>query len=588
MSAPPTVFREPGIVASVLKLLRLRLVILLNGFRRAKKRAKIRIIILIVCLLGFLSFLLGISTALLAFLRSPLFAHYAGNTAPLLESFPSMIMSIAGIGILFTSFGVLLQTLYLSGDMGFLMSAPVPIRAIFLAKMIQAVLPNFIILCIVTLPALFGLGISGGYRFLYYPWVVVVLTAIALTAAALASLLVLIVARFFPPRRVAEVLGFIVGLSLFISSQSARYMNFGSPKTGKGQMAGIARVIERFNHPWSPLAWAGRGLIELGRGEWALASGLIAAALILSGIILCAALVTSERLYCTGWAALQGNRGRSKRKLRTTADARATGLRQANPLARLVPTPVRAILRKDLRLCLRDLSNLSGLLFPLILGVLYAVGLIRSHWQMPVGRGKAPAGFIQAGNAAFLYGDIALALFLGWALIANLAGLAFTREGKNYWMLKSAPVSTRQILTAKLLVSYIPAALICSAYILALEILKRVDPYAMMVSLISVWMMVAGLCGIYLAFGTRGARFDWENPAQRNRSVGCLGMLTGLFFLPVCFALFIAPAVLAQLFRFPVLIGRLAGLVLGGVASALAVIIPLAMVEKRVSTLNET
>jgi archaellum biogenesis protein FlaJ (TadC family) len=160
-------------------------------------------------------------------------------------------------------------------------------------------------------------------------------------------------------------------------------------------------------------------------------------------------------------------------------------------------------------------------------------------------------------------------------------------EGKNYWILKAAPLITRQLLTAKFLVGYIPSVVVCSAYVLVLEILKRASPWSIVISLVGICLMVAGLTGIYLAFGTSGAKFDWENPAQMNRAVGCLGTLVGMMYMPVCFLLFVAPTFLAQLLQLPAALGQLTGLLLGGVVSVLAVIIPLGMVEKRVATLSE-
>jgi ABC-2 type transport system permease protein len=587
MNSTPGAIHEPGVAASALKLLRLRLILLFNGFRRAKTRAKISYIVASLTLLVFIGIALAMSIAFLSFLRSSIAVEHFGDTKALLEGFPSLVLSISAMGILFTSFSVLLQTLYLSGDMDFLMSAPVPIRAVFTAKMVQALLPNFVILCLVTLPALFGLGISSDYHFLYYPCVVLILMMVTLTSASLASLLVLMVARIFPPRRVAEVIGLVIGLTFLIGSQTMRFTNVDFSHVDEGRMSGIANMIMRFNSPLSPFAWAGRGLTSLGKGEWLVSMGLLAAPVILACIFFGFALVTSERLYHAGWTNVQSSHRKSKSKTVTKPAVQAEVGAKTNPLASMLPAPVRAILVKDLRLCRRDLGNLSGLLSPLILGIIYAIGLLRSQGQMPQGRGHAPAGFLQAGNAILGYGDIALALFLGWMLVSNLAGMAFTREGKNYWMLKASPVSARQLLAAKFLVSYIPAALLCSFYVLVLEILKRASFGSIVAGVISVCMMVAGLTGIYLSFGTSGAKFDWENPAQRQRSIGCMGMLTGMVFMAICFILFVAPAVAAQLFHLSVIIGRLAGLLLGGIGNALAVILSLKLVEKRVATLNE-
>jgi ABC-2 type transport system permease protein len=572
---------SPGHAASVLKLLRLRAMILLNTFRRAKKRTKFLYAVICIGILMLLWFSLLISMAVLGFLHSPQLAEHSRNAQLFLESIPSIVMSIAGCGILVTSFSVLLQALYLSEDMDFLMSTPIPIRAVFIAKLVQAVLPNFIILCIVTLPILFGLGLSSGYHILYFPFAVFLLAAIALSAASLASLLVLFVARFFPPRRIAEVLGFIVGLSCFIASQMApRLLDYGFEQSNYRQMSVVVGVLGRFNSPWSPLAWAGRGMVELGQSAWISALCWISASLLLTGFIVCTALVASERLYYSGWASLQNNSRKSRKQIKTKSF-------MTFPLLKTLPPPVRAILVKDLRLYRRDLRSLSGLLIAMILGVIYALGLVRSHWQMPPGHGHAPAGIIQAGNTIFVYADIGVALVLGWMLVSNMAGLAFSREGRNYWILKTAPIGTRQLLTAKFLVGYLPSALICAVYLLVLEILKGGSFGSIIIGIISIWMMMGALTAIYLALGTRGAKFNWENPAQVYQTVGCLGMIASFLFLPICFGSFIGPVILAQILHIPAVAGRLAGLLLGGVFCALAVVIPLALAEKRVSFLSE-
>jgi len=574
-------FRPPGVWASVWKLLRLRLVITINSFLRAKTRKKVGYIIAFIGLLLFLGFILFLSISLLTFLRSPLLTAYIGNAGPFLESIPAMLVSVSAAGILVTGFGVLLQALYLSGDMDFLMSAPIPIRAVFIAKLVQALLPNFGIMCLFSLPILFGLGFSGGYQFLYYPLVIVVLVLITLAAASLASLLVMVAARYFPARRMAEVMGFVAGTFFLVFSQSARFMNF---DVNNQQVTNLLKLTDRFNQPWSPLAWAGRGLVDLGLGNWLPAAGLLAAALVLTGGIFYLALSTSERLYYTGWSSLQNNR--RKQKTRAAAPERKT----ANvPLSGLIPAPVRAILVKDLLVYRRDLRNMSQLLTPLILGVVYAIGLLRDRGGQPfLARSDAPAWVVTSLNGVMVYADVALALFLGWMLAARLAGLGFSHEGKNYWMLKAAPISTRQLLTAKFLTGYLPSLLICSVYVLILQILKGAGLFSMLLSLVAVALTLAGITGIYLAFGTRGAKFDWESPAQMGGVVGCLGTIAGMLFVPVCFGLFIVPPLLAGFFNIPLLAGQLAGLLLGGAASLAAAFIPLGLVEKRVATLGET
>ncbi len=583
MTSTPVMFREPGLWVSVWRLLRLRVAIFINGFRRSSLRRKIGTVIAVLAFMAFLGFILFISIMILGAMQSPELTRYVGDTVSFLESIPSMLVSIAAIGILLTSFGVLLQALYLMGDMDFLMSAPLPIRSVFIAKLVQAVLPNFGLMCLFTLPILFGLGISSGYHFTYYPLVILVLALISLAAASLASLLVMVAARYIPARRLAEVLGFVVGTAFFIFGQSSRFMNYDFTEEQVGSMLAMG---DRFNQPWSPMAWAGKGLVALGKSDWQSAVELLIPAILLTGTVFYLALITSERLYATGWSNLQNNRRKPKNRAAASVipAAKDKGL---NPFARLLPASIRAIMVKDFLLYRRELRNVSRLITPLILGVVYAFGLLSSDGRGFEGQGEAPAWFMDALNSIMVYADVMLALFIGWMLIASLAGLGFSMEGRSYWMLKSAPVSSRKLLTSKFLVSYLPALALCSVYLIVLQIIKGSSVASAIVSLLAVALSLAGLTGIFLAFGTYGAKFDWDNPARINQSMGCVSSLVSSLFLAVCFGLFILPAIVAALLGLPVIVGQLAGLLLGGAANVAAILVPLGMVERRVVTLGE-
>ena len=46
------------------------------------------------------------------------------------------------------SFRLFLQALYLAKDMDFLVAAPIPMRSVFLAKLLEAILPTFILVLV--------------------------------------------------------------------------------------------------------------------------------------------------------------------------------------------------------------------------------------------------------------------------------------------------------------------------------------------------------------------------------------------------------------------------------------------------------
>lgn len=575
-----------GVWPAVWKLLRLRITIFVSGFRRAKPLRKIGLILLGLLTLAFLGFIFFLSWLLLRFLNSPDLVRIIGDPAPLFAAVPVLITAGAFIGVLLTSFGVLLQALYLAGDMEFLLTAPLPIHAVFLAKLLQAILPNFALICLFSLPVLYGLGASAGYNVLYYPLVLVVLVALALAAAGLSALLVLGVVRVFPARRVAEVLGFLGAILSFICSQSGNLARFN--EFDPDQAAQMFQTVNRLNVGWSPLAWPGRALTGLATGEWGAGFVYLALTLGVSALVFVGTLNVAERLYYSGWAGMQAKTARKKTPARREKPARPNVL--VSLAERLVPTTLRAIIVKDWYTLRRDLRNMSQLVTPLIFGIVYAFLFLRGGGEADFtsARSDAPEFLALAlGNFA-LYANVGLSLFVGWMLIARLAGMGFSQEGRSYWVLKSAPVSTSQLLAAKFLVAYIPSLVLGWGFLLVISLIQRASIATLAFTFPVVALCIAGNAGINLAFGVVGARFDWEDPRQMMKGgAGCLSALVGMGYLVVSLGLFFIPPLVLAVFGLPDLLGQAAGLLLGGAACLAAALGPLWLVHGRVKRLGE-
>ena len=582
---------------AVWKLIRLRLLLNWNAFKHAKTRRKITTIVLVILALAFTGFIFFLSWLLLGFLRSSKLTHYVGlDVGSFLQTVPVLVCALLFVGILFSSFGVLLQALYLSGDMDFLLSSPVPIRAVFVTKLLQAVLPNFGLAALFGLPVLYGLGITGHYTLPYYPLVLLIMVALTLAAAGISALLVMLVARLFPPRRVAEVLGFLTATLSILCSQSGNlYNTLGHNVTISGsQVNGAFALLMRFNTPWNPLNWAGRGLVDLGEGRWLAGLGLLALTLGLSALAFSFSLGTAERWYYSGWAGMQvvAYRKKSNRPApphAVTTPSIPVQSRQAGAQKRRVlPAPVRAILQKDFLLLRRDMRNLSQLVTPLIFGVFYTIIFLRPGGSIVPDSPDTPAIFSSIARFISSYGNIGMSLFVGWMLLSRLAGMAFSSEGKNYWMLKSSPVRAAHLLTAKFLMAYLPTLVLGAVFMVAVSILQKTSLAIFLYGLLATAMCLAGMNGILLAFGVAGANFNWTDPRRMNAGVnGCLGQALAALFLPVAFGFFIAPLLLVTVLNWPPVYGSLAGAVAGIAICATAALLPPWLVRKRVERLNE-
>jgi hypothetical protein len=586
-SAPMEHLPDARVLPAVWKLLRLRVRISYNSFRHAPLRRKISIVIVYLLILAFAGFLLTMSWFLLNFLRSPELLRFTKiDPQQFMEAIPALILTGLFVGILLTSFGVLLQAMYLSGDMDFLLASPVPIRAVFVSKLLQAVLPNFALISLFGIPVLFGLGISSGYNILYYPLVLLTMIVLTLAASGLSSLLVMLVVRVLPPRRAAEILGFFGALLGLTMSQAGNLSNsFRRDIHITGDQ--ITGVLLRANSPWMPLNWAGQGLVALGKGDWLVGILLVSLTLALATTAFGLALVTAERWYYSGWAGMQVV-DRKKKPAKTQRTETAGTGNVFTRLLGLLPAPVAGIVQKDFLTLRRDLRTLSQLISPLIFSVIYMLAMFRNSGNISREAADAPQWIMTSLRVVLSYSSVGMSLFVGWLLLSRMAGMGFSHEGKNFWILKASPVRAGHLLTAKFLVAYIPTWVLGMVFLSGTAILQKLPLINILYSLIAISTCLAGMAGILLTFGVLGANLTWDDPRKINSGgIGCVGQIVAMLYMPLAYGLFIGPLGLVGLLNFPLAYGYLAGLVLGLSINGMCAWLPLRMVQSRIAKLGE-
>jgi hypothetical protein len=166
--------------------------------------------------------------------------------------------------------------------------------------------------------------------------------------------------------------------------------------------------------------------------------------------------------------------------------------------------------------------------------------------------------------------------------------MGFSQEGKNYWLIKCAPISTLRLVASKFLVAYVPALVLGWLCMLVVSLLKSAPISVFVFGLIVVALSISGTAGINLTYGIIGVNLKWDDPRRMNAGFsGCLSPLFSLIYLAVDAMLFIGPAMLLDAFGVPALAGQAIGLLLGGIFSLACAIIPLSLVSKRVVHIGE-
>jgi ABC-2 type transport system permease protein len=568
----------------VSKLFHLRQVTLVSGFKRAKLRIKILDIGLVILALGVAVGCYFLSKAILDELDAAIVLESGISLTILLDAI--LVMIVAGVFILtlMASFRILLQALYLARDMDFLVSTPIPIRAVFITKLLEAILPNLILVLVFGLPILVSLGVVQGFSMLYYFLLLVALVFISFGAAGIASLLVMAVVRIIPAKRVAEVLTFLGACLVILVSQTINLMGDGLENLSPGQIASIADLFTKFNNPWMPLAWAGRSLVGLGKGNWISGSFFLILTLGLSAAIICLALSTAEKLYYNGWASLQV--GISRKNNRRIGDHRIMSNEIINQYVGGLHTQVGALLFKDFKQIRRDLHLLSQVVGALIMGIVLGIMLLRTGSE-PL-EGEAPTQVMSIIRTAMVYGSMVIGLFVGWGMLSRLALMAFSMEGRRYWMLKIAPVSAGKLLAEKFLMAFIPSLIIAWFYLIGIAILQKSPISAILYGMSSVGLILAGLCGINLALGVHGVNLNWTDPRKmENNVIGIMATVISIIYQMATLAVFFGPVLIFPVFGISDKLGMVAGMAAGGMLALICAYAPVIRVKNRIAQIGE-
>ncbi len=523
-------------------LVRARLLIARNTFWRGKVRRKIGIGLLLLLvsaaawgLYNFTGFVVrGISSPQFQTLLREAAAqdptlNLPADITPFLQLVPSVVLFAALIMLVFSSFSSVLSSLYLAGDIDMLLVAPVPLRAVFIVKFFDGLLPQYLLLFALLGPVLLGYGQGMDYGLFYIFTALLFLLLLPLLPAGLGALLVMIVVRIIPARRardIVSILGGLLGVGFYVITQFVPEV---APRVANVQNL---ETLLQLNLPLLPSAWAGRALTAAGERD--LPTLLVYGGLftLLSLVTFIGCLLLAARLYYIGWSnmAVQGGRVRPKtpRKEREKLQRPAPRFRGAGVWGALLPDQARAVFWKDWRLFPRDLRNLQQLIFPLALAAIWTFRLVTVEGTSAAFPGEDAQLVRTIENT----GSAGIAFFVCLTLANAIAGSGIGREGRAFWLLKLAPISGLRILLGKLALAYLPFPTVGTLFLVLLAVLRGTTAGSFLTGWGLLLLLGLGTTSISLGLGAAFPKLDWENPQQQTTfQAGCLSLLLYSFYL---------------------------------------------------------
>jgi ABC-2 type transport system permease protein len=128
--------------------------------------------------------------------------------------------------------------------------------------------------------------------------------------------------------------------------------------------------------------------------------------------------------------------------------------------------------------------------------------------------------------------NMGLAGFVVSAVGIRLVFPAVSIEGKSYWLVRSAPVTTRRLLWSKYCMYLVPLLLLAEILIILSNWFLNVSGFMMGLSVVTMIFLTTGIAGLGIGLGAVYPRFAVENVAKIASGYGAiLYMILAMSFI---------------------------------------------------------
>ncbi len=411
----------------------------------------------------------------------------------------AVIIAFGCIGAFIGSSTTALQAMFLADDIPFLLTLPIPLRALFGSKYIEATLGVAPAGMLIIAGAL-GYGFVESDRVLYWPLALLLLFAFLSIATSTSVIVVSLVTRYIPPRRARL---FLLCISLAIMTLILVGWRALAPRPEKlgnvvnqNQYESIWNALE-----WTPVGAGAMALQEAAHGRLVLPVIATTGLLALSGVLIAVAFQVFRGTFFRGLAQTQAVQTAVPNESITSWLSRIAGL---------LPHRIGALVLKEWLVLFRDLRRLSGAIWPVGVVLIYSVMLGRSN----------NATF---GSSEFEFwsknGSLAL---MPWGLSLGISVYSYGSEGRNVHLMCTLPFSAFSIFLAKAIASILPIGLVSvSAAAASLWIRQAPLVPSIQLLMLMIWM-VAGYALIDTSASALAPNFETD---QVQRTIGLSGRL---------------------------------------------------------------
>lgn len=449
----------------------------------------------------FWSFIFGVLYRLLVYFRG------VQEIGPLLAGKLLGLILVGFFSILLLSNIITaLSSFFLARDLDMLVAGPVDWLKLYGAKLLETILHSSWMVALMSVPmfAAYGVVYEGGF---WFPLIVLaVFIPFLVIPGVVGSVITLVLVNVFPARRTRDILSVIAVLAaggIVLLFRIVRPERLARPE-GFRSLVDFVAILRTPTSPLLPSEWVSEAVMSwLGFRLDLLPLYLLwstAAAAIVFGAVM------HRWLYLKGFSKAQESAERWAR----------SGAMHRLSMAALRPLGVlkRELVMKEVRLFFRDTTQWSQLILLAVLVIVYVFNIK----YLPL-RGEGITFFL-VNTIPFL--NLVLSGFVLASIAARFIFPAVSLEGRTLWLLRSSPMSVRDLLWSKFWVGTLPLLVLALGIVGITDYLLDVSVFMFVVSLLTIAMMTLAVSGLAIGFGTLFPQFETENAAQIPTSFGGL------------------------------------------------------------------
>jgi ABC-2 type transport system permease protein len=408
------------------------------------------------------------------------------------------LVFLVGTVVLFSSaMTVAIGSFFTDLDLDTYHAAPRSRTRIAIARWGKTLVQSATIVFAFLIPMIVAFARQYGAKPSFYPLIVTNLALLLSIPVSLASIVILLLVRWFPVRRVHQIVATIAILVLcvaVIAFRMSRPERFFANVTTDD----VIRVLRQIELP-SMEIYPGTALAEMMVGGQARAPVVRIASEALAVFIIFA--IIANRSYFIAFV-------RARETMAPAAIGSAAATRLTDRLLSRLDAPVRAMIAKEVRTVSRDVAQWSQVFLMAALMFIYLYNVR----MLPLG-GDARATIVA-------YANLGMAGFVISAICMRFAYPSVSAEGKAFWLVQTAPVSYRHFLRVKVFVYSAPLTLLALILTAVANVILHATLVVWIFTMIGASMLAITLVSLGVAMGAFAPDFAAENPLQVGLSLG--------------------------------------------------------------------